>query len=205
MQVKKIILLFVTIATAGSLTVARGQAVSAAHERHVPYSVGLGMSNFDLDYGNDKGVERRMNGITAWAKMDLPGATALLRGFGMEAEGRDVNYMRPSTLPRMRQSTILVGTNYTWPYSRRFRPYAKYLWGLGSISFPSKNQKYTHDTRAVLAPGFGLECRAFGALMVRADYEYQFWGHMFGPHSLNPNGFTLGTVYDFGYRNRNRY
>ena len=161
------------------------------------------MSNYDLDYGKDKSGERRMNGLTAWADTDVPVASRLLKGFGLEIEGRDINMGRPVSITRMRQSTILGGPVYSWPGSR-VRPYAKYLWGIGSIDFPKKGP-YDHDTRAVTAPGIGLEGRVFGALWVHGDYEYQFWPHIFGPHALNPNGFTFGTVYDFRTRTRNRY
>ena len=207
MQSRALLLLSAAILMAGSLCCARGQAVVAGYERRqMPLSVGIGMSNFDLDYGKDSGGERRMNGLTASLDTDIPRASGLLKGFGLEIEGRDLNYLRPSTLAVMRQSTILGGSTYTWPYSRTVRPLAKYLVGMGSIHFPNpRDPKYTHDTRMVLAPGIGLECRLFGTLSVRGDYEYQFWRRIFGPHSLTPNGFTVTTVYDFRSSHQNRF
>ena len=188
---------------AGSLGSARAQTVYSAHQpQPLPLAVGFGVSNFDLDYGKDVNRERRMTGITATFDTGLPHASGLLRGFGLEVEGRDINYSRPASLNRMRQTTILGGTTYTWPYSRTVHPFAKYLLGMGSIDFPQIGPKYKHDTRAIQAPGIGLECKLFHALSVRGDYEYQFWPHLYGPHSLTPNGFTLATLYDFRHARR---
>jgi len=176
-------------------------AYTAAQERHLPFAIGAGLSNFDLDYGVDHGQERRMAGITMWFDWSPPNATGLLRGFAMEIEGRDINYGRPSSLTRMRQDTLVGGAVYSWRSYRLVHPYAKYLMGMGSIDFPSRNT-YTHDTRAISAPGAGLEFRVFKSVWVRGDYEYQFWPHIFGPRSLNPNGFTISTAYDFRTRPR---
>jgi len=204
MKIKVSLWLLGAILVAGSLSCARGQVVSSAQERHFPVALGFGMSNFDLDWGRDKNGERRMNGLTATFDTNLPRASGLLRGFELEVEGRDINYLRPTTLSAMRQSTLLGGSAYSWPYSHRFRPFAKYLWGLGNINF-APTGKYRSDSRMVMAPGGGLECKVFGALWVRGDYEYQFWPHLFGPNALNPNGITISTIYDFRTKERTRY
>ena len=54
----------------------------------------------------------------------------------------------------------------------------------------------------VLAPGGGVDYRVGGGVSLRADYEYQFWRHIFGPRDLNPNGITIGATYDFGVHRR---
>ena len=205
MKLKAFLWLFGAILMAGSFSGAHGQIVSpAARERRLPIALGFGMSNFDLDWGSDKNGERRMAGITATLDTDLPHASGILKGFELEIEGRDINYFQPVGLSSMRQSTILGGAVYSWPYSQRARPYAKYLWGLGSID-ASRVGPYRHDTQMVMAPGGGLECKVFGPLWVRGDYEYQFWPNFFGRGTLNPNGFTISTVYDFRTRRRNQY
>jgi opacity protein-like surface antigen len=169
------------------------QSIYAAQERHLPIAVGTGVSSFNLDYGGG----RRMDGITAWIDWSPPSLPPILRGVGLEIEGRDLNFARPSSLTKMRQDTFAGGLVYNWPRYRIAQPYFQYLMGMGSIDFPSTNPHYTHDTRAIYAPGGGLEVKAIGNLKVRASYEYQFWLHIFGPHALNPNGFTFGTEYDF--------
>jgi len=176
------------------------QSIYSAHENHLPIAVGFGASNFDLDYGRDNsGTERRMGAITSWLDWTPPKVPRLLEGLSVEVEGRDINFGRPSSLPKMRQDTILGGVAYNLPYSHLTHPYIKYLMGMGSIDFPPAG-RYSHDTRSVWAPGAGLEVKLFANVRAHADYEYQFWPHIFGPHALNPNGFTFGTTYDFRIR-----
>jgi opacity protein-like surface antigen len=45
------------------------------------------------------------------------------------------------------------------------------------------------------AIGGGAEYHAWKTVWVRADYEYQWYHQYFGPHDLNPNGFTIGATY----------
>lgn len=154
--------------------------------------VGAGFSNFSIDYGPG----RRMNGITAWIDYYPQFLPRKLQGLGIEAEGRDINFARPSVLTKMRQDTILGGGIYSWNHYEKLRPYAKFLVGIGSIDFPSPNA-YSHDTFLTSAPGAGVEYRLWRSVWVRGDYEYQFWHHTFGNDDLNPQGFTIGASYDF--------
>jgi hypothetical protein len=195
----------VALLALGSLASVHAQSIFAGQQRTspAPLAIGVGMSNFDLDWGYNRSGERRMSGISMTLDTDLPRVTGLLKGFGMEIEGRDLNYYRPTDLKRMRQSTILGGSTYAWPHYENVRPFVKYLWGMGSIDFSPKGH-YSHDTRMVQAPGVGLECRLFGSMWLRGDYEYQFWPHLFGPHSLNPNGITVSTLYDIRRTHRPR-
>jgi len=94
---------------------------------------------------------------------------------------------------------------YEWHHYRNFRPYVKGLMGFGSIYFGEclalcSTTPYTHDTRTVYAPGGGVEYRAFRSIWVRGDWEYQFWPQLTGNTYLNPQGFTIGAVYDFSRR-----
>ena len=192
------------VAASASSSVA--QSLYAAQERHLPIAIGSGLANFDLDYGKDRGGERRMQGITSWLDWSPPNVPSFLKGVGLEIEGRDINFGRPSSLHRMRQDTIAGGVVYNWPRYRFVQPHFQYLLGMGSIDFPSRNPRYTHDTRAIQAPGAGLEVAVSHNVKVRCAYEYQFWPHIFGPRALNPNGFTLGTAFDFrDLRPRPRY
>jgi opacity protein-like surface antigen len=168
------------------------QVSPAARQGGPPFVVGGGVSDFSIDYGPGK----RMLGITAWADWypnNLPG---VLNGLGIEVTGHDINYDRPGGIGRMRQDTGLGGPIYTWDRYRNFRPYIKYVMGIGSIDFASSGP-YRHDTFGVFAPGGGVEYHAWRHIWIRGDYEYQFWHHTFGPHDLTPNGFTVGASYDF--------
>jgi hypothetical protein len=147
-----------------------------------------------------------MEGMTAWIDWtEIPHTPRVMRGFGLDFEARDINSGLPVGVPKMRQDTASGGAVYTVRKFAKVQPYAKYLIGLGSIDFgplPNAPRSYTHDTRTVYTPGAGLGFQAFRSLWVRADYEYQFWPRIFGPHSLNPNGFTFGAMYSLGGQKR---
>lgn len=184
-------LIFATLLVAMVLPV-YSQVAPAARQGGVPIVIGAGYSDFSIDWGPGQ----RMEGISAWADWYPNRMPAALNGLGFEAEGRDINYGRPSGISRMRQDTGLIGAIYTWNRFRNFRPYVKYLGGIGSLDFPPSGT-YSHDTFTVLEPGGGVEYRAWQHIWIRGDYDYQFWQHTFGNHDLTPTGFTVGVSYDF--------
>jgi len=168
------------------------QVAPAARQGGVPIVIGAGFSDFSIDWGPGK----RMEGISAWADWYPNQLPASLNGLGIELEGRDINLGRPAGITRMRQDTGVGGPIYTWNLRRKFRPYAKFLAGIGSLDFPPFGT-YSHDTFTVFEPGGGIEYRAWQHLWVRGDYVYQFWQDTFGNHDLTPTGFTIGASYDF--------
>jgi opacity protein-like surface antigen len=174
---------------------AHSQVLPAASKGSVPLEIGGGVSDYLIDWN----YGRRMVGATAWVDYHFADQLRFLHGFGIEAEGRDINWDRPSNLPKMRQDTGQGGLTYTWVHYRSIDPYVKIIGGIGSIDFPApKNYPYyTHDTFAVFTPGGGAEYEIRSRIWVRADYEYQYWHHFRGPHDLNPNGFTIGATYHF--------
>jgi opacity protein-like surface antigen len=173
---------------------------SARGGNNLPLVIGGGVSDYSLDWGPGQ----RMLGVTAWADWDYLGHYHFLRGVGIEAEGTDLNFDRPANIPRMRHDTGEGGVTYTLRRFRNLAPYAKLLVGIGSIDFPASPAfpNYTHDTFLVFSPGGGAEYRIYPHVWLRADYEYQFWNHTFGPHDLNPNGITVGATYHFGFDSR---
>jgi hypothetical protein len=174
---------------------AAAQAALHAEETMSPWSLGAGFSNFDLDWGHN----RRMDGITAWVDWRIPTHIPLLNRVGIEGEGREIDFLKPSSFHVMRQETALGGVTVELPGHRRLHPYAKYLMGVGSVHFASSG--YSHDSRKVYAPGGGVDWRLHHyGLSVRAEYEYQYWHHLFGPHDLSPNGVTVGVVWNVAHR-----
>lgn len=176
---------------------ARSQVTYAAQEGKLPFTVGLGFSSFSDDWGIKN---PRQSGITLWVDARIPHLPPKIEGLGIELEGRDINYNTPSYLPGHRMDTGLGGPIYEWRRKGRIRPYAKYLIGLGSIDFPNPNTSYQHDTRIVFEPGGGANFWFWNRFSARAEYDYQFWHAIFGPRDLNPQGFSVGVVYDFGLR-----
>ena len=162
-----------------------GQVAPAVKISGLPLGVGAGISDYDLDYG----PSRRMIGVSAWADYNI------FHGLGIEVEGTSIFADRPSALTRMRQDTIKGGAIYKTRSYFGIRPYAKFLGGVGSIDFPSRNPLYTHDTFTVYATGGGAEYKIWKTLYARGDYEYEFWPKYFGRHTLDPNGFTIGATY----------
>jgi opacity protein-like surface antigen len=170
------------------------QVAPAATEGGLPLTVGVGISDYDLDWGYGS----RMVGISAYVDWDLFILPGPLKNLSIQAEGTDINYGRPARVPGMRQDTGLGGVKYTFRHYHDLLPYVKYVGGIGSIDFPDPgNEYYSHDTFAVWAPGGGIEYRVWRKLWVRGDYEYQYWQHAFGPRDLTPQGFTIGGSYHF--------
>jgi opacity protein-like surface antigen len=157
------------------------------------FNVGAGLSSYDVDWGHG-----RMVGGTIWGDWYPKMLTGRLDGLALEVELRDISLDRGTHPSNFRQDTATGGVLYSWPHYNRFRPYGKFLIGLGSIDFmvPAV-PNYTHDTRTIFAPGLGIDYRAFGPMWLRVDYEYQDWPQLFGG-TLNPQGFTFGATYDFG-------
>jgi hypothetical protein len=199
MQWKLMVLPVLALFSIGAALPARGQVTYSAEEGNLPFTVGAGVSDFSDDWGIKN---PRQVGITAWVDWRVPFVPARLNGLGIEVEGRDINYATPSYLPGHRMDTILGGPIYQFRRKGRVRPFGKYLLGIGSIDFPSPGSTYSHDTRVVFEPGGGADVRFWSRFSVRAEYDYQFWHAIFGPHDLNPNGVTVGAVYDFGSRSR---
>ncbi len=169
------------------------QVAPSATQRSFPLVIGGGISDFNLDYG----LGRRMEGVTVWADWYPFFVPKMLRGTGIELEGRDINLGRPSSLTRMRQVTGMGAVFYSWRRYQRLHPYGKFLAGIGSIDFPPIGT-YDHDSRAIYAFSGGADYRLWRNIWARGDYEYQVWPNLFGRnHALTPNGFTFGASYSF--------
>jgi len=172
------------------------QVAPAYNAPGIPWSIGLGPSSYDVDWGHG-----RMLGGTVWADWYPEKLRAIthLPGLGLELEARDISLEQNlPTQKNMRQDTAGGGPVFNWRVTRRFHPYFKGLIEDGSVDFyPLPG--YAHDTRLLIAAGGGFEYRFVGPLSVRADYEYQDWiGNLLG-NTLNPQGFTLGIAYDLSH------
>lgn len=197
MRLRLMILPVLAIFFCGAALPCRAQVTYAAEEGKLPFTVGTGVSNFSDDWGVQN---PRQIGMTLWVDWRLPRLPPVLNGLGLEFEGRTVQWSTPAFISGHRMDTALGGPIYQYRRHSRIRPFGKYLLGIGSIDFPSPGATYTHDTRVVLEPGVGADVRFWSRFSARATYDYQFWHAIFGPNDLNPNGFTIGAVYDFGLR-----
>lgn len=182
------------ILLAGIVTPALSQTAPDATEGNSPLAVGIGYSNFQTDWNG------RLGGPSIWADWSFNRLPGKRHGLGVEVSGRDLNFNRSGGDPRLRMDTALGGPIYAWHLKRSIRPYVKFLAGLGSIDFTLPN--YFHDTRTVYSIAGGVDYRFSNHLMVRGDYEYQFWTHFIHNHTLNPQGLTIGVTYDFEHSRR---
>jgi len=156
---------------------------------------GAGFSGYKMDYG---GGNQHEFGGTLWLDANPNLGPSFLQGLGIEIEARDLSLDRSPGLPNdMRTDTLGGGLKYTWRHYRNIRPYAKLLASYGSLDLYKNGY---HFNWTDWAPGGGIEYRPFGRVWVRADYEYQAWFNILGPgYHLDPQGFTLGALYDFGH------
>jgi opacity protein-like surface antigen len=164
---------------------AKAQVAPAAKLGGLPLGFGVGMSGYNLDYGPG----RWMEGPVVWASWNL------FHGIGIDGSARSIFMNTPLELTRMQQNTYLGGVFYEGPRVWKFRPFVRGAAGLGTIEFPSHNPLYTRDSFTVVAPSGGIEVPVTRHVVVRAEYEYQFWLDFQGSRELNPQGVTLGVKY----------
>jgi len=181
------------------------QVAPAGTTGGIPLKVGVGLSDYDVDYGHG-----RMLGGAIWVDYTPNRIPRMLYGLGIEAEARDISINpSPTQPPNYRLDTVGGGPIYTIHLRklRSLEPYGKFLLDYGGIDWNNPDPQYKHETRTVPAPGMGFEYRVYHDFLVRVDYEYQFWPDFAimspGGHVLNPQGFTVGATYDFGGFHRN--
>lgn len=167
-----------------------------------PLDVGVGVSENFLDWSPGS----KMLGVSAFADWHCFQSRGLSR-VGIEGEGRDVNYMHPSGLSKMRFDTAQGGINFTLASGEKGRFYAKGLAGVGSIDFPGTTfpSGITHKTQQMFSLGEGLDIRLGEFLNLNLDIESQIWLHFFPKGSaLTPSALTVGVSHTFGRSRREK-
>jgi opacity protein-like surface antigen len=173
-------------------TFARGQVMHAAEQGGIPIELFAGPSIWKSNWGSVPNF-----GYMALADI-RPALRGKLNGIGVEVEYRDIRFRRSGQPNNFRQRTMGGGPVYSFPFRNRFRFYGKALLEYGTMDFTFKNfPGYTHDSRAVFAPGGGAQYRLTRNIWTRVDYEYQIWQPMFSATKRpTPNGYTFGISYD---------
>ncbi len=173
------LLLFLSLAASA----ARAQAVHAGVQQ-ADLLAGVEASNFSTDYGPN-----RMTGVGAYVDADWR------RGFGAEAELR---FLEWGGYLGETQQTYLIGPRAFFLPNSRWRPFGKFLFGGGWMSFPST---IGHASYFAMAPGGGVDYILSRRWRARAEYEYQIWPsapHVVGQPgtpSLKPNGVSVGLTF----------
>ena len=122
-----------------------------------------------------------------------------MHGLGVEAEGRSLIFGGPQPNPpgptgntTTGEITYGGGAIYEWRHFKNFTPYGKLLWEQGIADFNVDVPHYSRDNRSVLAPGAGVEYRITRHIVIRADYEKQWWQRLFQNHQIStPTGIAI--------------
>ncbi|MEO6983163.1 MAG: outer membrane beta-barrel protein [Edaphobacter sp.] len=105
------------------------------------------------------------------------------------------------------QKNFLIGPKVESQFGR-FRPYANFLIGRGSIDYLNggllyNNVLYLRTNTTVYSPGVGVDFDLSTNWSAKADFQYQYW-HIPATRagSLHPKATTLGIVYRFTFNPR---
>ena len=159
---------------------ARAQVTESANShRSTIYAGGEG-SMFQPDYagnGIPQSNPQRLYGIGTYVDDDIT------RWIQIEAEGRWLNWKQYAGVD---ENTYLIGPRVPIIQYKRFKPYGKFLIGMGGGSFLT-------GRTTVMAFGGGLDVRLSNKITLRAfDYEFQDW--RVGA-KLIPSGGSVGVSY----------
>jgi opacity protein-like surface antigen len=184
------------------------QSAPAAIQSIWRVDVGGGVSAYHVDFFGS-GI---MYGPTAWIDIYPNRGPKLFHGLGLDTEGHFISLGGPQPNPAgptgnttTSEFTYGGGPIYEWRHFKNFTPYGKFLWEQGIIDFNVGVPHYTDDNRSLWAPGAGIEYRVIRHVVIRADYEHQWWQRLFQNHQLStptgiaiePRGITLGASYQF--------
>src|ERR1035441_7194948 len=117
------------------------QVAPAATEGGLPLVVGAGFSDYNTDWSG------RLAGATVWADWNFYHGPSFLHGFGIEVEGRDLNYVRTGADPNLRQDTAGGGGSTPGATSATSTPTASFCWNTAaSISISVAPARITSMT-----------------------------------------------------------
>jgi len=171
------------------------QSTESATTGPVTLFAGAEISTFNPDWGCvDASAflcwSGHLLGVTA-----LADANHVWRGLGIEGEARWLHWKGPGL--GLVESSYLAGPRYPLYRRKRFAFYAKALFGEGRIT---RSLNLGKGSYFAIAPGGTVEYLLTRKVIVRAEYEYQFWPQFQGlpgeaKNGLTPNGFSFGVSY----------
>lgn len=154
---------------------AQGQA-GQAYKALPPVYIGGFFSGIHPDFGNNT-----IDGVGAF--LDFP----IWSIVGVEGE---VRFGKWHTVAGVQESTYTIGPRVAYPLTRNFTPYAKFLIGGGSFTFPFNEG---HDQHTVYIFGGGIDYRLTDRFNIRGDFQKQHWA--FGSGSIGPTALSAGVSY----------
>lgn len=194
-MLRRLFLLLSCLSIASTL---HAQGAPSAEGGGIPLWVGAAVSSFNPDYGcaHSNPFTCTIWGPTIYA--DVP--RLLFHRVGVAGEMRFLRWHGPTA--GLDEDTYLFGPQVrVWRFGRIADLNLKVLFGPGHISIP--NNGVGQGTYFVYAPGINGDFRLTKRLILRADYEYQFWpsfqgqatSFTSGSGGITPNGFTVGINY----------
>jgi len=166
-QCKAAVIAVVLATCLGMAGTAAAQVVPSANSGGFKLSAGGTGSGYYIQYGVQKLV-----GASAFVDADVK------RGFGVEAEGRWLEWNQTPSDQGLHVETYSIGLRYHRDYGK-FEPYVKGLIGFGDINFPFS---YSHGRYLTATAGGGLDYRLSHRIYLRVpDIEYQNWPQFEGP------------------------
>jgi opacity protein-like surface antigen len=158
---------------------AHAQATPTA-SRAGDLQVGAGFTWVKPDYsgGHDKGP-------TFYATYDF------MQHIGVEGDIHYASIIAPNDVG---EDSYLIGPRFVYK-KKRFTPYAKVLFGVGTLNLQFDTSPHSKTTQFAYAVGAGLDYRLTHSINIRAfDFEYQHWSYLTG---LTPLVYTVGVAYSF--------
>jgi hypothetical protein len=170
----------------------QAQVVFSATRPDRALNVGLMGSLFQPDYSGNGVAQTGPQDLLGWgAYVDL----RLTHWIQIEGEGR---WMRFNKYENIYEDNYLVGPRVPIHETRRFKPYAKALFGWGKMNL-QYNYGYGHFSDIAL--GGGVDVPLTRKLTLRAfDFEYQLWPNWTATatgsgSTLQPYGGSVGLSY----------
>jgi hypothetical protein len=166
------------------------------------FDVGAGVSENLMDFSPGS----RMVGVSAWADWHCFMGGRWLSRAALDFEGRDVNFMHPSGLSKLRADTAQGGIKFTLLAGGKGRLYVKGLGGLGSADFPPLAlSSGTHRTAMIYSYGEGFDWRFSRIFSLNVDLETQQWRSLFPDNSAwTPTAITVGISHSFAHSRHQR-
>ena len=165
---------------------AHAQVVASATRSPVSLSAGAMGSVFQPDYegtGVPQQASNALFGVGAYVDLRLR------HWIQIEAEGR---WLRFNQFEDIYEDNYLIGPKVPIHETRRFKPYAKALFGYSKMNF-QYNFAYGHFTD--IAFGGGVDMPLTRKITLRAaDFEYQLWPNWING-TLKPYGGSVGVAY----------
>lgn len=165
---------------------AHAQVVASATRSPLAVDVGLMGSLFQPDYEGTGIPAQAPNRLYGWG-----GYVDVRVTHWIQVEG-EARWLRFNAFENIREDNYLIGPKVPIHQTRRYKPYAKALFGYGKMNF---QYDFAYGHFSDIALGGGVDLPITKKLTLRAiDFEYQLWPNWLNG-TLKPYGGSVGLSY----------